>query len=297
MDEWIGPTTRLALPLVLATLSETFAERGGIVNLSIEGTLSVGALVAYLVAAGQGAEALPFAIAAAAIAGATIGGVHACFSVGLRADMIVTGTALHLICLGACGVMFETGKRSGSVTTFGELDAPWSWTPWIGTLLLVSFGHWLLTRTAFGLRLRAAGEAPEALRASGHSPARARWSALCIAGALAGLAGASLTCVLTSEYVEGMTAGRGFLALGLVLFARWQPVGALVAGLFLGLAFAIELHLSTRAAFTGDSAGRDFLVFAVRALPYALAVAALALVPRRRLRTPAALGRSHCSDP
>jgi simple sugar transport system permease protein len=288
MNELALQAARLALPLVLATLSEVVAERGGVVNLALEGTMLAGALAAWLVGAGGGGGALAPALLAAVLVGLLVARVQVLFVVRLRADAIVSGTALHFACLGATGLVFERCKRSAGVTTFADLGGVWPLVPWIGTLLVVAVVLGFLFCTRAGLAIRAAGDGPAALRAAGGSPARARTHALLLAGALAGLAGASLTTVLTGTFVEGMTAGRGFLALALVLFARWNPVGALLAGLFLGGMFALELHASTLAATPG---GAGALTFALRALPYLLCIAALALVGGRPDAAPRALGR------
>jgi simple sugar transport system permease protein len=288
VTELLEQVLRLALPLALATLAEVVAERGGVVNLALEGMMLAGALIAWLVGAGGGAEALAPALLAAAGTGVALAALLAAFVVGLRADAIVAGTALHFLCIGGTGLLFERWQRSASVTTFGEVGGAVAWLPYAGTLLLAVATVALLDRTRFGLAIRAAGDAPEALRAAGGSPARARIIALLIAGALASLAGASLTTVLTGTFVEGMSAGRGFLALGLVLFARWNAFGALVAGLFLGGAFALELRGST---FVSDPAAAGALVFGLRALPYLLTIAALAIAGPTRAAAPAALNR------
>lgn len=289
MDDLLLQVLRLSLPLVLATLAETVSERGGIVNLGLEGMMLCGALAAYLIGAGGGAARLPWAALGGVLTGMLLAAVLAWLTVHRKAPQIVAGTAIHFLCFGATGLLFERFKSQARVTTFGELALPWSLSPYVGTLLLTALLAFALFRTRMGLLLRAAGEAPEALRAAGGSPTRARWTALLVAGALAGLAGASLTTVATGQFVEGMTAGRGFLALSLVLLARWHPWGALGAGLFLGLALTLELHLSARTAAEG---GSNLMVFLVRSLPYGLTLALLAVFGSKRLRPPAALGRA-----
>jgi simple sugar transport system permease protein len=289
LPDLLGQVARLALPLVLATLSEVVAERAGVVNLALEGIMLAGALSAWLVAAGGGGGALAPALLVALVTGMALAALLALFVVRLRANAIVAGTAIHFLCLGATGLLFERFKGAASVTTFRQLGGAAAWAPYVGALLLVGATLFLLERTRFGLHLRAAGDSPAALRAAGGSPGASRVAALLIAGALAGLAGATLTTVLTGAFVDGMTAGRGFLALGLVLFARWNALGALAAGLFLGAAFTLELRASTLFAAAST---KGALTFALRALPYLLVITALALAPRRT-SAPAALGRSH----
>jgi len=284
MNDLLAQWLRLALPLVLATASEVVAERAGVVNLALEGILLAGALAAFLVAAGGGAAALGPALLVALLTGVALALLLGLLVIPGRAHPLVAGSALHFACLGATGLLFERMKGSASVTTFGELAAPWRWLPWIGAALLVAATFLFLERTRAGLRLRTAGDHPEALRAAGGSPARSRMLGLLVAGALAGLAGASLTTVLTGTFVEGMSSGRGFLALALVLFARWRASGALLAGLFVAALFTLELRLGADAA-----AGHGFAVFALRALPYVATIAALALVRVEPGRAPGAL--------
>lgn len=279
---------RLALPLVLATTSEVVAERAGVVNLGLEGIMLAGALAAWLVAAGGGAAALMPALLIAAAVGVALAALLALFVVRLRAHPIVSGTALHFLCVGGSGLLFERCKSSASVTTFTELPGLLPLVPFLAAGALVAATFLFLERTRAGLHLRAAGDAPNALLAAGGSPARARTLGLLVAGALAGLAGASMTTVLSGTFVEGMTAGRGFLALALVLFARWHAGGALVAGLFLGGAFTLELRIGAAAA--GSTIGGAAL-FALRALPYLATIVALAIAGARRGAAPGALNQ------
>jgi simple sugar transport system permease protein len=151
MNELALQAARLALPLVLATLSEVVAERGGVVNLALEGTMLVGALAAWLVGAGGGGGALAPALLAAVLVGLLVARVQALFVVRLRADAIVSGTALHFACLGASGLVFERCKRSAGVTTFADLGGAWPRVPWIGTLLVVAvvLGFLFCTRAGY----------------------------------------------------------------------------------------------------------------------------------------------------
>ena len=285
MSDEAAAIVRIALPLVLATLSEVVAERGGVVNLALEGMMLAGAFSAWLVAAGGGAGMLAPALLVAALVGGALAAIEALFVVALRANSIVVGSALHFLCVGATGLLFERCKTSAGVTTFTQAGGAWASAPYVGTLLLCVLVLVLLRQTRLGLAIRAAGDAPAALRAAGGSPARARTVALLIAGAIAGLAGATLTTTLTGSFGEGMTNGRGFLALGLVLFARWNALGALLAGLFLGGAFVLEMRFSL--------GGSNFLL---RSLPYLLTIGALALFGTRDSAAPAALGKPHDAE-
>lgn len=285
MNDLFQQWLRLALPLVLATTSEVVAERAGVVNLSLEGIMLAGALAAWMVAAGGGAAALGPALLIALLVGVAIALLLAALVVPLRAHPLVAGMALHFACLGGTALLFERWKCSAGVTTFSELAAPFSALPWIGTVVLVGATFLFLERTRAGLHVRAAGDHPAALRAAGGSPARSRTLGLMVAGALGGLAGATLTTVLSGSFVEGMSGGRGFLALALVLFARWRPFGALLAGLFVAALFTLELRLGATAAGSGHGAA----VFVLRALPYAATIAALALRRDQQRGAPGAL--------
>ncbi len=286
MNELLAQWLRLALPLVLATTSEVVAERAGVVNLALEGMILAGALAAWLVAAGGGAAALGPALLVALLTGVALAALFALLVVKLRASPIVAGTALHFACLGATGLLFERARGSAGVTTFAELSPSVAALPYVVSVLLVGATFLFLDRTRAGLAVRAAGESPMALRAAGGSPERARTLGLLVAGALAGLAGASLTTVLSGTFVEGMSAGRGFLALALVLFARWRPLGALIAGLFVAALFTLELRLGAAAASDGGAT-----VFLLRALPYAATIAALAVTGVRDRAAPGALNQ------
>ncbi len=288
MDEFTLQILRLSLPLMLAALSETVAERSGTVNLGLEGMMLSGAWTACFIAAGESPGMLIVAWAAASAVGLILGLLLALWTAWWRSDQIVSGWALHFLCLGGTGLLFERFKSSETVTTFSELSGAWSWVPYGATVLFAGLIFLWMFRTRSGLRLQAAGHSPQGLRATGASPAWARTMGLMVAGALAGIAGATLTTVLTGQFVEGMSAGRGFLALSLVLLARWHPAGALVAGLFLGTAFGLELHLSTADQLGDPSPLRELLL---RSAPYLATILALAVAGPKRLRAPAALGQ------
>ncbi|MBM4016591.1 MAG: ABC transporter permease, partial [Planctomycetes bacterium] len=229
--------------------------------------------------------ALGPALLAALLVGMVIALLLAALVVPARAHPLVAGMALHFACLGATALLFARHPALGSVTTFDQLASPWRHAPWIGAALLPFGLAALLGRTRFGLHLRAAGDHPAALRAAGGHPARVRVLALALAGALGGLAGATLTTVLSGTFVDGMSGGRGFLALALVLFARWRPLGALAAGLFVALLMTVELRLGADAA----RHGQGFAVFALRALPWVATITALALRRPDRSAAPGAL--------
>jgi ABC-type uncharacterized transport system permease subunit len=265
-------------PLLLAVLGELVVERGGIINLGIEGMMLTAAMTAVIAANVSGSVLLGFAggIAGAAAAGALFG----LFAIRLGADQIVTGTAINLLALGATGFVYREMTETFAAQTVPhlrhDLVVPLAW---IALPPLVAF---LLWRTTFGLRLRAAGEHPEALRASGASVAAHRWTALAIEALFTGIAGAYLSLALSNGFAENMVAGRGFIALSIVIFGRWRATGALLGTGVFGVAAAAQYAL--------QASGIGIPFHLLLALPYVVTLLILCGVAGR-VRAPEALGR------
>jgi simple sugar transport system permease protein len=293
---FLEAAVRGATPLALASLGETLTERSGVINIGLEGAIIAGAFTA--VAAGLPAGALG-GYAAAALAGATVAGVLAVFVVGLRTDQIITGTAITAGALGLTAMLYRAVFGAGgvalSVPTTPPIPLPvLSALPVLGrslftqppityaAYLAIPAVWWLLFRTRRGLALRAAGEAPLAVLAAGHSPVRLRAMAVIAGGMLAGLGGAALVLAQAGTFAEGMSAGRGFIALAIVALGRWHPVGVAGAALLFGAATAMQ-HLAQ--AMAPRLPYQFFL-----ALPYVLTLVVLAAGAGRR-QAPAALGR------
>ncbi len=222
-------TIRLATPLLIAALGELAAERSGVLNIGIEGMMLGGAFAAFAVGVGTGS---PWAgLLAAALAGGALAALFASFVLGRRADPIVCGAALNLLALGATGSAYRL-LFPADAPFQGAPPLPDFLFPLLALALLVATGL-VLSRTRLGLGLRAAGESAEAAHAQGVAVQRIRWQASIAGGACAGLAGAGLVLWLADSFVEGMTSGRGFIALALVLFGaasalqfRLQALGA-----------------------------------------------------------------------
>jgi simple sugar transport system permease protein len=268
-----------ATPLLLAVEGELVAQRSGIINLGIEGVMLFAALAAAAATHMTGSIGLGFvaAIAAALVANALFG----VFAIVFAADQVVTGTALNLLALGTTGVLYGEMLRSGSASAIlprpsSDLVAPFAWIA-VPVLLFV-----LLWRTAFGLRVRACGEHPAAVRAAGHSVALHRAAALGIEGVLAGLAGAHLALVLSSGFAENMTAGRGFIALAIVIFGRWNVSGALAGTALFGFAAAAQYAL--------QAANQGLPFHLLLAIPYVVTLLILVFAAGR-VRSPEALGQ------
>jgi ABC-type uncharacterized transport system permease subunit len=284
-------------PLLLAAIGILVHERAGVVNLGIEGMMLVAAIVAFAAVHASGSHALGFA--AGALAGAALGAVFAFFALGLHANQYATGLAIALFGAGASafiGLPYSgeslPARGADGVAVLREL-------PVVGpvlfgqhllayvALLLVAAVAWALFRTRAGLVLRAVGEAPESAHALGIAVRGVRLLALLFGGACAGLAGAFLSTVYTPLWAENMTAGRGWIALALVVFATWRPARVLVGAYLFGGVTMLQLHLQG----LGIQAPSQLLSMA----PYLATIVVLALISRNprwiRLNMPASLGR------
>jgi simple sugar transport system permease protein len=283
------------VPLALAAMGETITERSGVINIGLEGSIIAGALggaLAALAFGGAGAGVL-----AGAVAGLSVALVFAAFSVGLGTDQIITGTAVTIGGLGLTGAIYQArfGATGTALTLPTLAPAPvpvLSEIPWIGSALfgqaptayvayaLAPVLWYFLFRTAWGLELRAVGESPVAARAAGIRVVRVRLCATVFGGALAGVAGAHLALAHAGTFSENMSAGRGFIAIAVVVLGRWNPVLVLLAALFFGAASALQFFL--------QALGLDLPYQLFLALPYLLTLAALAGWVGRA-RAPAAL--------
>jgi simple sugar transport system permease protein len=269
---------RWATPLAFAALGGVLSERSGVVNLALEGKLLAGAFAAAAVTVASGNPWL--GAVAAATAGAAVGFLHAAFGVVLRGHQIVIGIAINLLAAGATQFAMNVLYGSSANTpSFAGLPPVLGLSPLAYVAAIAVPGlHVLLAQTRFGLRVRAAGEHPEACIAQGVDPVRVRIAAVTLAGALAGLGGAYLAFE-ASQFVKNMSAGRGYLALAAVIFGKWRPVPAACACLFFGCAEAVQIRLQ----------GRGIPTQFVQMIPYVLTMIALAGWVGRS-RPPAALG-------
>lgn len=272
MNEWLAlgvSALVLGVPLLLAALGEIGGEEAGVLNVGLEGMMLVGAW-AGAAAAWSSGHALVGALGAMG-ASMALAAVFAWLVLGLRADAVVAGTGLNLFALGLTGILHRAlAARAGTYS------AP-TLSPWLfvvaGAALAVGL-WWFLRFTRAGLRLRACGEAESAAAAAGVAVRRVRWLATLWCGALCGLGGAFLSMSHTDSFNENMTAGRGFIALALVILARRAPIGALFAALGFGAAIALQFRL--------QSALGDAWYPLLLALPYALTLVALGA--RRNIR-------------
>ena len=287
-----------ATPLLLAVIGELTVERSGLINLGLEGMMLMAAMTAVLAA--QWSHSVLIGIGggiAGAFGMAIVFGIPAII---FRTDQIVTGTAVNFLALGVTGVVYRQLQNSGvfeqAVPHLGEGGLPWlraiplAGPALFGQDLLIPVA-WIavpvvarvvLWNTSFGLRLRACGENPVAVTASGFSVQRHRWAALAIEASLAGIAGAYLSLSLANGFAENMVSGRGFIALAIVIFGRWRIRGSLAGASLFGAAAATQFAL--------QALGRGVPFHLLLALPYIITIAILCGVTGA-VRSPEALGK------
>lgn len=283
LPPWLLSGVTGATPLLLAALGETVRERAGIINIGVEGEMLAGAFAAFAV--GQATHSAALACGAAALAGVILAGAFAAIAISAGADQIVTGTAVNLLALGLTGFLSRTFYPLAA-SSAAPLPAPaFGLTPLDAAAFLLAPVVWVfLCRTTWGLRLRAVGESLADARSLGLPVRPIRTAATLSAGALSGLAGAVLVLEVSDTFVEGMSAGRGFVAIALVAFGRWNPLGIALAALFFGLLQAAQFQLQARGLFPLPPQ-------ALLMLPYVFSLLALAGFTGKS-RSPADLGKS-----
>ncbi len=291
----LAASWRLATPLIYAAIGEVFTERAGVLNIGLEGVMLMGAFTGF--AATFYTESLLLGLLAALLTGVLSGLLFGLFTVTIKANQIVVGAAMNLIGLGLSGFLYRAlfaGKAQG-IDPFKPIEIPLLVDiPFIGeilfkhnilvygTVVLVLVASFVLYRTAFGLSTRAVGEHPRAADTVGINVFRLRYMGIIIGTTLTALGGAYLTLAHTNQFVEGLTTGRGFIALAVVVFGRWTPKGAFWASLLFGLFFALQLRLQ---AMSGLGIPYQFL----QAMPYVMTLVVLVSL-RGRSAAPKALG-------
>lgn len=268
----LASAVRLTVPILLAALGAVYSERGGVVNIALEGIMIMGtffgAAATHLVTqafpspADAGAPWLAplVGMLAAMAAGVLFSLIHALVAVTFRVDQIISGVALNLLAMGLARFLnilfFGVATQSPGIRGFDPVAIPLlrdvpALAPMVtgispvipAALLLLGLGQWVLLRTVFGLRLRAVGEHPHAADTLGINVYRMRYAGVLISGALAGLAGGYLSIEQGRGYLEGMTQGRGFIALAAMIFGNWWPLGALGASALFGYFDALSLRV------------------------------------------------------
>ncbi|HWK66297.1 MAG TPA: ABC transporter permease [Rhizobiaceae bacterium] len=287
---------RLATPIALAAVGETLSQRAGVINVGIEGIMLVGAFIAVLFSVLTGSPWV--GLLAAMIAGALLGALHAFFAVRLKVEQIVSGIALLFLGLGLSGYGFRLtlGKDGAAVPVpgfselnlFGLAELPVMGPVLFGQHALVYLGvisaavlAFILARTRLGIMIKAAGDYPAAADAAGVGVDRIRFLCVTVGGVFAGAGGAFLSTAQLWGFVENMVAGRGFLAISCVVFARWNPLLAILVALGFGIADAAQIRMQS---WFPDVPYQFFVV-----APYIVAIVSLA-VGSRGSRMPAGLG-------
>lgn len=297
----LAASVRLATPLVLAALGEIFAERSGVLNLGVEGIMLLGGFAGFSVTVLTGSPWL--GVAGGILVGLLMGSIFAFMTVTLRSDQIVTGLAMLILCSGMAiyvyRIQFGHLRIIPQVEPFRQLALPLLGDiPLLGPilfnhnvltylmLLLVPICAVTLAHTRFGLRASAAGEFPAAVDTVGVSVAALRYSSVLIGGALAGLAGAYFPLAELGFYSNSMIGGRGFIALALVVFGRWNPLLALAGGLLFGTIDALQIRFQ----LVGSAIPPQFLIM----MPYLLTI--LVILLGRSRKAPAALGTPYVRE-
>ncbi|HTI64218.1 MAG TPA: ABC transporter permease [Gemmatimonadaceae bacterium] len=285
---FLAQTLRIAIPYLFAASGGVISERSGLIGLGLEGYMLGGAFCGAVASYYTGS---PWVGLAGAIAGgAALALLYAVTAIRFRADQVVLGVAINLFVTGATRfflrLAFHSSANSPRVPGFGVEQSGTGFVTLVGNpliwlgILAVAVMAWLLYRTPFGLRVRAAGEHPTAALSVGVPVHRVRYAAAALSGVLAGLGGAYLA-LDQHQFSADMTAGRGFIALAATIFGRWDPLRAGLACLFFAAAETLQIQLQGSQAIPSQF---------VEMIPYALTIVALAGVVGRAV-APAALGR------
>ena len=295
----VAASIRIATPILFAALGESIAESTGMLNIGIEGMMAVGAFVGFAVAYWSGDPWAGFVMAL--VAGGLAGLLSGLIMIECGADHVVTGIVMNILCVGLAGLaygsFFDSSQEIRSIPNMRVLALPWlSTLPVVGRALFthlpivyVTFGlvpvcWFILKRTKWGLDARAVGENPAAAESASVNVWRVRLVGIVIGGALAGLGGATLSIAQVGGYLDGMTAGRGFIALAIVVFGGLDPWRVAAASLIFGFAEALELRLQA----LGANVPYELLL----GLPYLLTIIVLAL-SAGRATYPAAINQPY----
>lgn len=285
LTELLASTLRFGTPLIFAAMGGVLCERAGIVNIGLEGMMLIGAFFGVLGSYLTGSAWIGLALAT--VAGILVASLHAISTIRFGADQIISGIAINLIALGSTGYLlvqiYGTPGHTPQVHGFPATPIPLlqdipiigpalfgqSWFVWLAPLCAVAI-WFFLSRTRAGLRVRASGEDPHVLEASGVSVLPLRYVAVAASGVLCGLGGAYLSLSTLSSFSENMTAGRGFIALAAVIFGGWRPLRVLGAATFFGFASALIIRVPQ------DIMAPQLLY----SVPYALTILALVIFGR-----------------
>jgi len=286
---------RLSTPLLFAALGEKIAERAGVLNLGVEGMMIMGAFAGFMGAVITGSIAIGFLFGI--VSGTIMAALMGFLNLTLRTNQLVAGLAIWLLGLGLTAFLYRLIFGIGVspyVKPLGPMNIPGlTEIPFVGPVLfnhdpivyigwaMVPILYILLFKTKLGLKIRTVGENPRQADTQGVSVVRIRYLAVMIGGAMAGMGGAYLVLVMSGEFVEGMTNARGWIALALVIFGRWHPIGIFGACVLFGMVDAMQFSFQA----AGVKAPHQLMLM----LPYIMAIAVMAFTYKRTLQ-PAAIG-------
>ena len=295
----LSATIRMAGPLLLASLGGLFSARVGIINLALEGFMLMGAFMGFLGSVMTGNVYLGALFGMAG--GMFMALILAYLSITAKANQTVAGVGINIFALGLTSylltVMFGFGNRPYGVATFTEKPIPFlSDIPFIGTILfkhseivylaflLVPVVWYVMYKTPVGLMIRATGENPKAVDTLGGNVTKIRYLCMMVSGSLAGLGGAALSIGQMGQFMENITAGKGYIALATLIFGKFTPIGSLLASLLFGFSEGLQLRMQT----VGATIPYQFLSM----LPYAITLIALTAFSRK-MTGPASLGKPY----
>jgi len=285
IDAVLTGAVRGGTSILFASVGETVTERSGVINLGIEGSMLCGALAAYAAAIATGS---PWAgVVAGCFAGGLLAAVHAGMVLGRHSNQIATGLVVTFLGIGLTGLFGQSYVGQG-VVGFSQMPIPGlSSLPFLGPIFfdhdpLTYFSYFVapvawyfLYRSRAGLKVRTAGERAEVLHTFGTAPARVRFGAILVGGALAGIGGSQLSLAYARNWSENMTVGRGFVAVALVIFAAWNPIKAIAGAYLFSGCIALQLQLQAQ--------GSSISPFLLDALPYIVVIVVLAALGRSRV--------------
>lgn len=282
----VASAIRLATPYIFAALGETFGQRSGVLNLGVDGMMLLGAFGAFYTV--YQTESLLLGILVAIGLGVLMGLAMGLISVTLQAEQGISGIGVYLFGLGMSQLLYQqTIGTPKSVDGFGRIEFPiLTDIPFFGqaffnhnllvyvAFALVPISTFILNKTTFGLQIRAVGQNPQAADAMGVNVARVRYSTVVIGGVMASLAGASLSIAQLNTFQENLTAGLGFIAVALVYFGGWRPVGVMIGALIFSFVNALQLQIQAKGY---DEIPSEFATMA----PYVVTIIALVLATKR----------------
>ncbi len=290
----------MAIPILLPATGEIFAERSGVLNINLEGQMLTGAFASFIV--GYYTHSLMLALAAGALAGVLMALLMAVCCIRWHGNHVVVGITLNMFALGCTSFWYRvvfgvtTSPPKADVSS-GTLPIPGlSKIPVLGeilfdqnflfyvSILIVAVAFFVLRRTQFGLQIRASGEYPQAAETMGVHVNRMRYISMVICGALAGMGGSFLSLISLNRFVDNITASRGFIALAIVIFGKWDPWRVFLASLLFGTTDALQLRL--------QAVGVDVPYQLLTMLPYLLTILVM-IVTAKRSHSPAALGENY----